>query len=139
MDVENKGFHSQEGILPCQRNRSVSLFERSPRQSLVRTQDDDKAWQSGRGPLGTGAGVQRGHTTHWEQATTPHCLWFLTYECQETLATSSNGGQPGSVPITPQACNRGSCLVTYRSDVMAAGRHGTEWTAPRGPESKVPP
>lgn len=59
MDVENKGFHSQEGILPCQRNRSVSLFERSPRQSLVGNRDDDKAWQSGRGPLGMEASVQR--------------------------------------------------------------------------------
>ena len=100
MDVENKGFHSQEGILPCQRNRTVSLFERSPRQSLVRNQDDDKAWQIGRSPLGAGAGVQRGCVAHREQATMPYCLWFLTYKCHGTQATSSNRGHAGSAPST---------------------------------------
>lgn len=134
MDVENKGFHSQEGILLCQSNRSVSLFERSPRRSLVRNQDDDKAWRSGRSPPGTGAGVQRGRTAHQEQRLC--CLWFLTDKGHGTRATSSNRGHTGSAPSTPWACSGGRSSVTHRSDVRAAGRHRADSTW--GPAARDP-
>lgn len=137
MDVENKGFHSQEGILPCQRNRSVSLFERSPRRSLVRNQDDDKAWQSGQGPPGMGGGclqeLRRTPGTRHHAA-----LWFLNQECHGTQTTSSSRGHAGSAPITPRACNRGSCLVTkIRCEGSRKKQHRADST--RGPAAKDPP